>query len=38
MLRREGRAELAEACFRFLPNRALLDLAGWEDSDIFAHA
>jgi len=38
MLRREGRAELAEACFGFLPHRALLDLAGWEEMDIFAHA
>ncbi|MCA6335653.1 MAG: ribonuclease D, partial [Phenylobacterium sp.] len=38
MLRREGRAELAEACFYFLPHRALLDLAGWEETDIFAHA
>ena len=37
MLAREGRTELAEACFRFLPSRALLDLAGWESSDIFAH-
>lgn len=38
MLEREGRTELAEACFEFLPVRAELDLAGWEDSDIFAHA
>lgn len=38
MLAREGRMELAEACFRFLPMRAELDLAGWEDVDIFAHA
>jgi ribonuclease D len=37
MLAREGRAELAEACFRFLPTRAELDLAGWPDTDIFAH-
>lgn len=36
-LRREGRVELAEACFRFLPTRALLDLAGWGEEDIFAH-
>lgn len=36
-LAREGRAELAEACFRFLPERALLDLAGWPEEDIFAH-
>ncbi|MBS0296524.1 MAG: ribonuclease D [Proteobacteria bacterium] len=38
MLEREGRAELAKACFEFLPMRARLDLAGWEDVDIFAHA
>ena len=37
MLVREGRAELAQACFDFLPWRAKLDLAGWEDVDIFAH-
>jgi ribonuclease D len=37
MLQREGRAALAEACFRFLPVRARLDLAGFEDEDIFAH-
>jgi ribonuclease D len=37
MLAREGRRELAEACFRFLPVRAELDLAGWGDEDIFAH-
>lgn len=37
MLAREGRTGLAEACFRFLPSRALLDLAGWESTDIFAH-
>jgi ribonuclease D len=36
-LAREGRTELAQACFDFLPNRALLDLAGWADQDIFAH-
>ncbi len=37
-LEREGRRRLAEACFRFLPERALLDLAGWDDdNDIFAH-
>jgi ribonuclease D len=34
---RERRADLAEACFGFLPARALLDLSGWEDDDIFAH-
>lgn len=38
MLVREGRAELAEACFEFLPARATLDLIGWEDEDIFAHS
>jgi ribonuclease D len=38
MLVREGRMELAKACFAFLPSRAELDLAGWEDVDIFAHA
>jgi len=37
MLAREGRAELAQACFDFLPSRAALDLAGWEEVDIFAH-
>ena len=37
MLEREGRTELARACFEFLPWRARLDLAGWEDQDIFAH-
>src|SRR5580704_13526894 len=37
MLVREGRAALAQACFDFLPSRARLDLAGWEDVDIFAH-
>jgi ribonuclease D len=37
MLEREGRAELARACFEFLPARAALDLAGWADVDIFAH-
>jgi len=36
-LAREGRAELAQACFDFLPGRALLDLAGWAEQDIFAH-
>ncbi|VVT08823.1 putative Exonuclease [Roseovarius sp. EC-HK134] len=34
---REGRMELAQACFDFLPQRALLDLAGWPEIDIFAH-
>ncbi len=37
LLAREGRVEIAEACFRFLPTRGLLDLAGWEDPDIFQH-
>ncbi len=37
-LAREGRAELAQACFDFLPVRARLDLAGWNDVDIFAHS
>ncbi len=37
MLVREGRLELAEAAFRFLPYRAALDIAGFEDDDIFAH-
>ena len=38
MLRREERAELAQACFDFLPTRAGLDLAGWPNEDIFAHS
>tara|TARA_R110000782_G_scaffold256971_1_gene346215 strand:- start:491 stop:1105 length:615 start_codon:yes stop_codon:yes gene_type:complete len=38
MLEREGRTELARACFDFLPVRARLDLAGWDEVDIFAHA
>jgi ribonuclease D len=37
MLAREGRTELARACFDFLPSRAALDLKGWEEVDIFAH-
>ena len=37
MLAREGRTELAQACFDFLPTRAALDLAGWADIDIFQH-
>jgi len=36
-LEREGRMELAEACFAFLPARAKLDIAGWADKDIFSH-
>ena len=35
---REGRMELAQACFDFLPARAVLDLEGWPETDIFAHA
>jgi ribonuclease D len=38
MLVRENRMELAAACFRFLPDRARLDLAGWAAEDIFAHS
>ena len=38
LLAREGRQELAAACFRFLPDRARLDLAGWAAEDIFAHS
>src|SRR5262249_251848 len=37
MLAREGRTEIAQACFDFLPSRAALDLAGWAEQDIFAH-
>ena len=37
-LAREGRTDLAQACFDFLPTRARLDLAGWPETDIFAHA
>ncbi|MDE0590932.1 ribonuclease D [Halocynthiibacter sp. C4] len=36
-LEREGRMELAQSCFDFLPQRALLDLEGWPDVDIFSH-
>ncbi len=36
-LEREGRTEMAQACFDFLPMRARLDLAGWPEQDIFAH-
>lgn len=36
-LEREGRSEMAQACFNFLPQRALLDLTGWPDEDIFSH-
>jgi ribonuclease D len=38
MLAREGRTDLAQACFDFLPTRARLDLAGWPETDIFAHS
>lgn len=38
MLEREGRMDIAQACFDFLPMRAKLDLAGWPETDIFAHA
>jgi ribonuclease D len=37
-LAREGRAALADACFKFLPTRAKLDLLGWDEEDIFAHS
>ena len=37
-LQREGRMEMARACFDFLPTRARLDMAGWPDTDIFAHS
>lgn len=38
MLQREERSHIAEACFKFLPTRAELDLKGWEETDIFAHS
>lgn len=38
MLMREGRMDMAQACFDFLPHRAALDLAGWPETDIFAHS
>ena len=38
MLVREGRMELAQTCFEFLPTRAKLDLLGWPETDIFAHS
>jgi ribonuclease D len=38
LLAREGRAELAAACYRFLPTRAQLDLGGWAAEDIFSHS
>ena len=37
-LDREGRTEIAQACFAFLPTRARLDIAGWAEQDIFSHA
>jgi ribonuclease D len=37
MLKREGRMEIAQSCYDFLPTRAKLDLEGWPDADIFAH-
>lgn len=37
ILIREGRMEMAQSCFNFLPSRSLLDVAGWGDEDIFAH-
>lgn len=38
LIAREGRTELAQACFRFLPDRARLDVAGWAQEDIFSHS
>lgn len=38
MLEREGRMDIARACFDFLPQRARLDLMGWDETDIFAHS
>ena len=38
MLAREGRGELAAACFRFLPDRVRLDMAGWAEQEIFSHS
>jgi ribonuclease D len=38
ILKREGRTELAQQCFNFLPIRAILDLEGWPETDIFAHS
>ena len=38
MLEREGRMEIAKACFDFLPARAKLDLMGWSEEDVFAHS
>ncbi len=38
MLEREGRMDIAKACFNFLPTRAALDLMGWSEEDVFAHS
>ena len=38
LLARDGRADVAQACFAFLPTRARLDLMGWPEVDIFAHS
>jgi len=38
MIEREGRTEIAEACFQFLPVRVELDLCGWAETDIFSHS
>jgi len=38
LLAREGRTDLAQACFDFLPARAMLDISGWPETDIFAHS
>ncbi|MGP6089042.1 ribonuclease D [Antarctobacter jejuensis] len=38
MLEREGRTQIAQNCFDFLPTRAVLDLQGWPETDIFAHS
>ena len=37
MLEREGRTDIARACFDFLPRRARLDVLGWAEQDIFSH-
>ena len=37
-LEREGRLDIAQACFDFLPTRSRLDIAGWPDHDIFSHS
>ena len=37
-MEREGRTEIAQACFDFLPHRAHLDIAGWPETDIFGHS